>query len=114
MKKFAISRKKKIEEWEIFYDNLKEAKEKLGMSQFIYKIDLFPPDVIVPFGFHMIVSKNKNLKTIERIFSSYDKARKVYEKEKLNICLAEILPIWKIFKIDKKNNSKEKLYEVLL
>lgn len=98
--------------WKSFYDALRQAKSNSGRLEEVYQIDLMPAEAIAPkLNPHMIVSHNENTSHLEDMFMSYDAARKIYEKNKLIPSFADIIPVWKIFKINKKNNKKEKVFE---
>ena len=47
----------------------------------------------------------------EGMFSSQKKAWKAYEKTGLDITSCGIMPVWKIFKVSKTDNNREKVYE---
>lgn len=99
--------------WKSFYDVLRQAKGNAGRLEEVYQIDLMPAEALgLPLNPHMLVSYNESTRHLEDMFKSYDAARKIYEKNKLNPSSADIIPIWKIFKINKKNNQKEKVFEL--
>ena len=113
MKKFGICLDYRKNIWKSFYNTLKQTKNNAGKSEEIYQIDLMPAEAVHPFLPHMIVSSNKNIRHLEDIFISYESAMDFYNKKNLNISIADILPVWKIFKLDKSSNKREKVYEAI-
>lgn len=97
--------------WKSFYDTLRRAKGNAGRLEEVYQIDLMPAEAVHPYALHMIVSHNESTSHLENMFLSYDAARKKYNKNNLNLTIADIIPVWRIFKVNKKNNKKEKVFE---
>ena len=111
MRKFGLCPDYERNQWKSFYNSLKQAKGNAGKLEDIYEIQLFPAEAIRQSRFHMVVSYNENTKHLEDIFKSKGKADKILLKNKLNIGMAEVLPVWKIFKVNKADNNREKVYE---
>ncbi|MFH0831643.1 MAG: hypothetical protein V1886_02135 [archaeon] len=114
MKKFGICLDYRKNIWKTFYDSLSNAKNNSGKKEEIYQIDLMPAEAVHLSLPHMLVSSSKNLRHLEDIFISYESAADFYNKNNLNISIADIMPVWKIFKVSKADNRREKVYEAPL
>lgn len=97
--------------WKSFYPELRQAKGNSGKLENIYEIQMFPAEAVRQSRFHMIISYNENTKHLEDMFNSRGKADKILLKNKLTVSMAEVLPIWKIFRVNKADNNREKVYE---
>lgn len=111
MRKFGICLDYERNLWKSFCGTLRQAKGNAGRLECLYQIDLMPAEAVAPLNPHMIITYNDNLSRLEEMFRTYAAARKVYNKNNLNVTVADIMQVWKIFKIDKKDNKREKVYE---